>query len=109
MLEVNYAKKVIDLKKRYKVKAYSPKIEILYAHGLQKIGKYKKALSVVLDLLNKPLTDAQKAEVLYLAGELSLALGKQKEAVEFYTKCGEIVKDSAWQKLCAENLEILTQ
>ena len=109
LLEVNYAKKVIDLQKQYKVKAYSPKIEILYAHGLQKLGKYKKALSVVLDLLNKPLTDTQKAEVLYLAGELSLALGKQKEAVEFYTKCGEIVKDSAWQKLCAENLEILTQ
>jgi tetratricopeptide (TPR) repeat protein len=109
LLIVNYAKKVIDLEKKYKVQAYSPQIEILYAHELQKIGKYRGALNVVLDLLTHKLTDAQKAEVLYLAGELSLKLGQKDAATEFYTKCGEIVKDSAWQKLCAENLEILSE
>ncbi len=109
LLVINYAKKIIDLQKKHKIDVYSPKIEILYAHELQKIGKYKEALQVVLDLLMHKLTDAQKAEVLYLAGELSLKLGKKDAAIEFYTKCGEIVKDSAWQKLCAENLEILSE
>jgi tetratricopeptide (TPR) repeat protein len=109
LLEINYAKKVIELQKRYKVKSYSPSVEILYAHALQRIGKYQEALQTVLDLLHEKLTDVQKAEVLYLAGELSLALKRQKEAIAFYQKCGEIVKESAWQKLCAENLEILTQ
>lgn len=107
LLEINYAKKVIELQKKYKIKSYSPKVDILYAHALQRLGKYKKALQVVLALLHEKLTDVQKAEVLYLAGELSLALHKEKEAIAFYEKCGEIVKESAWQKLCAENLEIL--
>ena len=109
MLEINYAKKVIDLKRKYKVHAYSPRIEIEYAHALQRAGKYDKALSVVLDLLTKKLTDTQKAEVLYLAGELSLQMHKTKEAKAFYLKCGEIVKESSWQKLCAEHLEILSE
>ncbi len=109
LLEINYAQKLIDLQKKYHVKSYTPKIEILYAHALQRAGKYDKALRVVLDLLHEKLTDVQKAEVLYLAGELSLSLRKEREAIAFYQKCGEIVKESAWQKLCAENLEILTQ
>ncbi len=108
LMAINYAKKVIELQKKANVKVYSPDIEILYAHMLRKVGKYREALQVVLDLLTYKLTDVQKAEVLYLAGELSLKLGKKDAAKEFYTKCGVIVKESAWQKLCAENLQILS-
>jgi len=107
MLLLNYAKKVIALQKRYKITAYSPKIEIAYAHGLKKIGQNKQARNEVMKLLTKKLTDAQKAEVLYLAGELSILLKEEEAAKGFFTKCGEIVKDSAWQKLCAENLALL--
>lgn len=109
MLQINYAKKVIDLKKRYNVTAYSPRIEIQYIHGLQKIGQYKKALAEDKKLLQKTLNDEQKAEVLYLAGELSIALQRKKDAVSYFTRCGEIVQNSNWQKLCAENLELLIE
>ena len=109
MLEINYAKKVIDLQKKYKVKAYSPRIDIIYAHGLQKIGKYEEALSVARRLVTRKLTDRQKAEALYLAGELSAQLKRKKAAIGYFTKCGEIVQDSEWQKLCAENLQLLSE
>ncbi len=109
MLELNYAKKVIDLQKRFGISAYSPKIEIIYAHALKKAGKYQKALNYVLKLVNKKMSDIQKAEVLYLAGELSMDLHKTEDAKKYFTKCGEIVKDSEWQKLCAENLQLLAE
>jgi len=109
LLEINYAKKVIDLQKKYKVKAYSPRINIIYAHGLQKLGKYKEALSVVRRLTTRKLTDRQRAEVLYLAGELSARLHRKEEAIRYFTECGNIVQDSEWQKLCAENLQLLSE
>ncbi len=109
MLELNYAKKVIDLQKRFKISVYSPRVEILYIHGLQKIGKYKEAFTEVQKLINKKLTDIQKAEVLYLAGELSVQLQQKQKAIDYFTKCGEVVENSDWQKLCAENLQLLEE
>ncbi len=109
MLQMNYAKKVLDLQKKYHIDTYSPKVDILYAHTLMKTGQNRKALDVVLPLLRRKLNDKEKAEVLYMAGEISLALHKKREAIQFFTKCGEIVQDSSWQKLCAENLQLLTE
>ncbi len=109
MLQMNYAKKVLELQKKYRIDTYSPKVDILYAHTLMKTGQYQKALDVVLPLLRQKLNDKEKAEVLYMAGEISLAMHKKAEAIQFFTKCGEIVQDSSWQKLCAENLQLLTE
>lgn len=109
LLEVNYAKKVMTLQKKFNVKAYSPRIDIVYAHGLQKLGKYEEGLEVVRRLVTGKLTDRQKAEVLYLAGELSAQLHRKKEAIGYFTECGDIVEDSEWQKLCAENLQLLSE
>ncbi len=109
MLVLNFAKKIIELQKRHKIKSYTPKIEIIYVHTLQKIGRYEEALREVLKLLTEKLSDKQKAEVLYLAGEISVSLKKPENAKKFFLKCGEIVKDSSWQRLCAQNLELLTQ
>ena len=109
MLELNYAKKVIDLQRRYHIKGYSPKIDIVYAHDLQKTGQYEKAKEVLKQLLREKLTDEQKAEVLYLLGEIYVTQKKNKRAIEMFMKCGEVVKNSSWQKLCAENLQLLTE
>ncbi len=109
MLVINFAKKIINLQKKYNISSYSPKVEITLVHALQKGGKYKEALREVLKLLTKKLSDKQKAQALYLAGEISVSLKKTENAKEFFLKCGEIVKDSSWQKLCAQNLELLNQ
>ena len=109
MLEINYAKKVIDLQKKYHISAYSPMIDIVYAHGLQKIGKYHEALAVIKRLIGRKLTDRQRAEVLYLAGELSVHLNRKKEAIDYFTKCGTETQNNEWQKLCAENLQLLSE
>jgi len=102
-----YAKKMIKLQKMYHIHTYSPMVEITLAEALRDERKYQEALNVVLKLLYQKLSDTQKAQVLYLAGYLSEKLDKIKEAKEFYAKCGEIVEDSAWVQLCAQNLELL--
>jgi tetratricopeptide (TPR) repeat protein len=102
-----YAKKMIDLQERYKLSTYSPKVEIDYIEALRSQKKYAKALKYDLKLLYQKLSDKQRAHILYLAGYLSEKLNKNTEAKEFYTKCGEIVDDSAWVELCSENLELL--
>ena len=104
-----YAKKMIDMQKKYKINTFSPVVEIDYVEALKKDKKYDKALQVVIDLLYQKLNDTQRAHVLYLGGYLSEKLNKIKEAKEFYSKCGEIVEDSAWVQLCAQNLDLLDQ
>ncbi len=102
-----YAKKMIDLQQLYNLSTYSPKIELDYIEALRMGKRYDLALQEDLKLLYKKLDDRQRAHVLYLAGYLSEKLGKQNEAKEFYIKCGNIIKDSAWRELCIENMELL--
>jgi tetratricopeptide (TPR) repeat protein len=108
-LIINYAKKMIDLQEKYRLETYTPKVQLDYINALRDKGRYKQALDEVLKLLYKKLNDTQRAHVLYLAGDLSEKFKKIKEAKEFYTKCGEIVENSAWVELCSENLQLLEE
>jgi tetratricopeptide (TPR) repeat protein len=109
LLIVNYAKKIIQLQREHKINHYSPLVELDYINALKRLKQYDKALKEDLKLLYVKLTDKQRANVLYIAGELSLKMDKEKEAKEFFIKCGEIIEDSAWQKLCAQSLELLDE
>ncbi len=106
-LVIHYTKKMIALQEKYNIETYTPKIELDYIEALRERKSYKKALEVDIKLLYKKLNDKQRAHVLYLAGYLSEKLEKKSEAKEFYTKCGEIVEDSAWIELCSDNLALL--
>ncbi len=108
-LIINYAKKMIALQEKYHLDTYTPKLELDYIKALREKGMYKKALEEDIKLLYKKLSDAQRAQVLYIAGDLSEKFKKFKEAKEFYTKCGEIVYDTAWVELCSENLQLLDE
>ncbi len=108
-LIIYYAQKIIELQKKYKISDYSPRVELDYIDALKNLKMYDKALDEDLKLLFVKLNDVQRANVLYIAGELSLKTDKPKEAREFFIKCGEIVNDSSWQRLCAENLKLLDE
>ncbi len=109
LIVINYAKKIIDLQKKYKLDLFTPKVELDYIEGLKRLGKFREALKLDLDLLYKKMSDKQKAHVLYLAGELSQRINKIEESKSFFLKCGEIIEDSAWRKLCVENLKLLEE
>jgi tetratricopeptide (TPR) repeat protein len=109
LLIVKYAQKIIELQKQHKIDDYSPTVEIDLVNALKRLKQYDKALKEDVKLLYIKLTDAQRANVLFLAGDLSLKVAKQKEAKEFFIKCGEIVEDSSWQKLCAESLKLFEE
>lgn len=109
LLTAEYAQKIITLQKLHKIDDYSPNVELDRVNALKRLGEYDKALKDDLELLYMELNDTQKANVLYLAGELSLKLGQKSEAREFLLKCGEIVEDNAWQRLCAQSLKLLEE
>lgn len=109
MLTASYAQKIIALQKEHKISDYSPMVELDYVNALKRLKQYAKALKEDIKLLYLKLNDVQRANVLYIAGELSLKTNKEKEAKEFFIKCGEIVEDSSWQRLCAENLKLLEE
>jgi tetratricopeptide (TPR) repeat protein len=109
LLIVNYAKRIMELQKRHKISDYSPLVELDYVNALKRLKQYAKALKEDIKLLYLKLNDVQRANVLYIAGELSLKTNKPKEAKGFFIKCGEIVDDSSWQRLCAENLKLLEE
>ena len=104
---INFAKKIVRLQDKYNLDTYTPIVELDLAEALRAKKKYQEALDVVLKLLYKKLNDKQRAHVLYLAGYLSEKLEKVKEAKEFYSKCGEIVEDISWVKLCSDSLLLI--
>ena len=107
MLEL-YAIRLLKLQKRLKVQTYSPRVDLLLIQALGRLNKYKKALSYFADaILTKTINDTEKAQLLYLAGELSLKLNNQEQAKEFFIKCGTDIKNSMWQKLCSDSLKLL--
>ena len=108
-LIINYAKKMSDLQEKYHLETYTPKLQLDYIEALREKARYKLALDEDIKLLYKKLNDTQRAHVLYIAGDLSEKFKKMKEAKEFYTKCGEIVENSAWVELCSENLQLLEE
>jgi tetratricopeptide (TPR) repeat protein len=104
-----YAEKIIDLQKRHKINDYSPMVELDYINALKALKQYDKALKEDIKLLYVKLTDKQQANVLYIAGDLSIKLDKKKDAKEFFTKCGLIVEDNPWLRLCSESLKLLEE
>jgi len=107
---VLYGKKLLKLQKHLKVQTYSPIVDILVIKSLKNLNKYKEALSFFADAyLSKNINDTQKAQLLYLAGELSLKMKNKKQAKEFFTKCGTDVKSKMWQRLCSESLKLIEE
>ena len=105
---VIYAKKLLKLQKELKIEVYSPVVDIMLIKSLESLNRYKEALKYFADAyLSKNINDSQKAQLLYLAGEISLKNKKIEQAKEFFIKCGTDVKSQMWQKLCSENLKML--
>lgn len=107
MLQI-YARRLLKLQKNLKVQTYSPRVDLLLIQALGRLNKDSKALSYFADaILTKTINDTEKAQLLYLAGELSLKLKNQEQAKEFFIKCGTDIKSSMWQKLCSDSLKLL--
>jgi tetratricopeptide (TPR) repeat protein len=105
---VMYAKKILKLQKTNKIDTFSPLVDIYLIKSLDKLNRYKEALKYFADAyLSKNINDLQKAQLLYLAGEISLKNKNIKQAREFFLKCGTDVKNKNWQKLCSESLKLI--
>ena len=107
LLLIEYANKIIALQKRYKSYIYTPDVELSLIGALQRLEKTKEALVVAKGLIKLNLTPKEKTRAFYSAGELSMKLGKNKEAKEYFTKCKNIKIKSSWKDICEQNLKLL--
>ena len=107
LLLIEYAKKIITLQKRYKSYIYTPDVELSLIGALQRLEKIKEALVVVKGLIELKITPKEMTRAFYSAGELSIKLGKNKEAKEYFTKCKNIKVKSSWKDICEQNLKLL--
>ena len=106
ILLMQYAKKIIDLQKLYKIDDYSPKIDFYYIDSLKRLSKIKEAKKATQRLLKLKLKESDKSRVLYELGELSLKLKEPKEAKKWFQKCSKAKTKDSWSSLCTESLKI---
>ncbi len=108
LMIVYYSKKLLNLQSKLKVGDYSPIVDIMLIKSLKNLHRYKEALSYFANAyLSKNINDEEKAQLLYLAGEISLKESNIKQAREFFIKCGTDVKNRMWQKVCSESLKLI--
>ncbi len=106
LLLVKYARKAINLQNSTKAYIVTPDIEFLYIEALKRLNRLKEAKSVALELLSKKIKDSEKIRILYLLGEISMKLNKNKEAKEYFQKCSQVNIENSWKNLCKDNLSL---
>ncbi len=106
VLLIKYAKKIINLQNRYKLSAYTPKIELRYMDALKRLTRYKNAKKVAIKLNKKKLKGRYKSRVLYELAEISIKLKQPKEAKKYFKICSSQKTKNSWTKLCSDSLKL---
>lgn len=99
-----YAKKILNTEKKYKIYTYSPKVDFLYIDSLKRLSKIKEAKKIAEDLIKESLGNKDKSRTLYELGELSYKLKEIKKAKKYFIKCSKIKTDNSWKELCKNSL-----
>ena len=101
-----YAKKILNIEKKYKIYTYSPKVDFFYIVSLKRLSKIKEAKKIAEDLMKVELSYKDKSRALFELGELSYKLKETKKAKEYFVKCSKIKTDNSWKKLCKNSLTL---
>jgi len=104
---LKYSEKLYGLQNRIKVFVETPWVELNYAGILAKSANHKKAATVLESVLNKKISDTDRARVLFEISSNYTAINDKTKAKNALMECGKIKTDSSWKKLCKESLEIL--
>jgi len=95
LMAAQFAKKIIDLQKRFKVYPYSPFVEFTYA----KYSKNKsESVKILKDLLNR-VKGEDKARALYMLANLT---GEKK----YIKECVKVKDSKLWKGLCQDALDL---
>jgi predicted negative regulator of RcsB-dependent stress response len=103
---IKYAKKVIDLEKRYKIRNYGAHVDFLYIDALKRLKKISTALAHVGRVLKyTDLTTKQRDRLLYVAGELHMNSGDNQKAKTMFEQCSK--EANSWATLCKDGLNLV--
>lgn len=104
-----YAKKIIDLQKKYKSDEFSPYAEFALINSFTQTNKLQEALSQINGLLKNNLSKEDRQKAFYLQGNIKNLEHNIKEAKQSFEACIAIETNSAWQNLCKQGLKLLEQ
>ncbi len=107
LLNLKYSEKLYNLQNQIKVFVETPWIELNYASALAKGGNHKKAAAILESVLNKKISDFDRARALFEISSSYTAINDKAKAKKALTECVKIKADSSWKNLCKESLEIL--
>ncbi len=106
LLLIKYAKKIVDMQNKNKLFDFTPKVELLYMGALKRLGRYKDAYKLLINLNKKSVNSKYRSRILYELGELSIKLKDTKNAKKYFTKCVSSKTKDAWSSLCKDNLKL---
>jgi tetratricopeptide (TPR) repeat protein len=103
---IDYARKLMDIQKRYKLTQESPWVEMTAINTYISLNRLEAALSISKDALkNDKLTKVDRAKMLYSQAKVYQKMNnfpKQREVLE---ECSNISSMSQWVNLCKEALK----
>ncbi len=105
LLLIKYAKKIVDMQNKNKLFAFTPKVELLYMGALKRLGRYKDAYKLIVNLSKKPIKSKYSSRIFYELGEISIKLKDTKNAKKYFKKCVSLKTKDSWSSLCKDNLK----
>lgn len=101
-----YAKRALEIEKRYNSYLLSPKLEYDYINSLQKLQRFQEANKIALELLTRDLNPKQKTRALYTIAESFIKIDDEQNAKTYFQQCANLDKNSSWSSICSENLKL---
>ena len=100
LLAYTYAKKILNLEKKYNTFIQSPQIDFIFVDVAKKLHKKNEAIKVLKNLLKLNIDEDSKARAYYLLASLTTNSNYLK-------KCIKLKNSKTWMPLCKQALEVL--
>ena len=99
LLAYTYAKKILELQKKYNTYVESPYIDFVFIDSAKKLKKKAEAIKALKHLVTLNIDDESKARAYYMLA--SLTADKK-----YLQKCIKLKDSKTWMPLCKDSLEL---
>jgi len=99
LLAYTYAKKILQLQKKYNTYVQSPFIDFSFVESAKKLNKKAEAIKALEHLITLDIDDESKARAYYMLASLT-------SKKEYLQKCIKLKNSKTWMPLCKDSLEL---
>jgi len=99
LLTYTYAKKILQLQKKYNTFIQSPYIDFVFVESAKKLNKKQEAINTLKHLVTINIDDESKARAYYMLSSLTTKK-------EYLQKCIKLKNSKTWMPLCKDSLEL---